>query len=658
MSTAVSTAAPSAPAAGTSDAPASVVGVDARAQRAPHAAVGALVLAAGAARLAVHLTGAEADVARWTAATAFVVAVLAAMVVSRRRRVFGRKAAARALAFIAVAAVWLTTVTAVGLSLGAVGVLMAFGYGLHLHWWREHRIDAAGDGRGERAEQAGYGSLWATHLGAPGSVLAGSRVLSETPVAGGTRMTVRLVPGKHELATAIAAYGKIRTGLGLQPTDDLIAEHHPDHDQSYIQVTVLRAAPVLTRDNVWPGPATYNPKTGTVALGPFVDGDGHAQWRVYSNDSIWGGFLVGGQGSGKTRMIEGIVMSVVASTPTVVWFADGHGETGASSRLLRDHGDYFAGTPDQLRVMLAGAHLVAAARFDDMLLDDLEGFQPTDDRPGLILVIDECHRFFCHDDIQELAANLITEYRKVGITIIAATQSGNLDRAFGTGKHADVLRSALLTGNGIVLRIKSGSIKDVLKLPYDPRDFPAIPGYARMVDEDRGAAFRGFRVTDDQLATLPQRMRWRSLNAAEAAAFGPGYGERKGQRDKAKSAALRRRQERMAGIHTPAPNTDTNPPTAPQTPQAVAELLEDVVFPVWPGSIQPEFAPTASHRKVLDAIGAGAHQPKAAMETAGLGSSRFYQLTADLLAHGWIGKDGRGPAAKYHLTNKAHGHAA
>lgn len=626
---------------------------DLSAQRAPHIAVGALVFAAGAARIAVHATGEQAQVAAWTAGTAFVVAVVAATVVHRKQRVFGPKATARALAFIAVAAVWLTAVTVTGFSLGAVGLLMAFGYGLHLHWWREHRIDATPAAtRILPADDRTYVQRWKTHIAGPGAALTGSVAMGEESVNGGARFTVQLVPGKQELATVTGAAGKIRTGLGLRATDELVIENHPTRDQSYVQVTVLESAPVLTQDNMWPGPGTYDPKTGTVALGPFVDGDGHARWRVYTSDSIWGGFLVGGQGSGKTRMMEGIVMSVVASTPTVVWFADGHGETGASSKLLRDHCDYFAGTPDQVRIMLAGAHLVAAARFDDMLIDDLEGFTPTDDRPGLIVVIDECHKFFCHDDIQELTSNLITEYRKVGITVVAATQSGNLDRAFGTGKHADALRSALLTGNGVVLRIKSGSIKDVLKLPYDPRDFPPVPGYARMVDEARGAAFRGFRVTDIQLATLPAQMRWRSLSHAEAAAFGPAYADRRDVRSKAREAALKRRQQRMAGVHTPpTASAAATPTTVP--PQAIAELLEDVVFPVWPGAMEPpKLDLSDTHKRILDAVDAGRQQPKDIQEAVGIGSSRFYQIASELQAHGYLTKSGRGPAARYSATTQ------
>lgn len=621
------------------------------AQAAPWATMGALVVAAAACRVAVNVTGAEQETALTVAGVAFTAAVVTAW--ATRRRITDRRMRHRFVAALYLAAGWLTTVTATGLTLGAVATLTIFGCGLSLLWWREHRI---GPGLPPVVVSAtDYAARWAENLASPGAALAGSKVSGEHPVAGGARFTVRLVPGKQELSTITGAIGKVRTGLGLRRTDELMAEYHPTLDQSHIQVTVLEKAPVLMRDNVWPGADAYNPTTGRVSLGPYVDGNGHATWRVYSSDSIWGGFLVGGQGSGKTRLMEGIVMSVVASTPTVVWFADGHGESGASSRLLRDHADYFAGTPDQLRAMLAGAHLVAAARLDDMMIDDLEGFTPTEARPGLIIVIDECHKFFEHDDIQELAANLITEYRKVGITIVAATQTGMLDRAFGTGKHADALRSALLTGNGVVLRIKSASIKDVLKLAFDPREFPPIAGYGRMVDEERGAAFRGFRVTDRQVVELPKRMRWRCLSVGEAAAFGPGYAKRKDVRAKAREDALRRRQARQAGVHIP-PQAAT--PTGPLSggsaaPQAVAELLEDVVFPVWPGSVEPQFEPSESHRKVLDAVAAGVTQAKEIQAAIGLSRARFYQLAPDLIAHGYLGKTGQGPAAKYHLTEKA-----
>jgi hypothetical protein len=620
------------------------------AQAAPWGAMASLVVAAGACRLAVHATGAEQETALTVAGVAFTAAVVTAW--ATRRRITDRRMRHRFMAALYLAAGWLATVTANGMSWGAVAALTILGSGLSLLWWREHRI-GPGIRPGAADDEVDYTERWAENLGCPGGALAGSKALGQQRVKGGYRFTVRLVPGKQELSTVTGAPGKIRTGLGLRRTDELMAEDHPTLDQSHIQVTILRKSPVLMRDNVWPDGGTYMPKTGRVALGPYVDGDGYATWRVYTSDSIWGGFLVGGQGSGKTRLMEAIVMSLVAATPTVVWFADGHGESGASSRLLRDHADHFAGTPDQLRAMLEGAHELAAKRLDDMQIDDLEGFTPTEDRPGLIIVVDECHKFFLHDDIQELAANLITEYRKVGITIIAATQTGFLDRAFGTGKHADALRSALLTGNGVVLRIKSASIKDVLRLAYDPREFPPIPGYGRMVDEDRGAAFRGFRVTDRQVAELPRRMRWRSLSTAEAAAFGPDYADRKNVRDRARLAALARRQARMAGIYVPSPSPVRSGSVAGESPQVVVELLEDVVFPVWPGLEQPEFTLSDSHRKVLDVVATGWHQPKDIFTAAGISSSRFYQLAADLLAHGYLMKTGQGSAARYDLTGKA-----
>ncbi|MGW1059374.1 hypothetical protein [Micromonospora rubida] len=627
------------------------------AQAAPWAAMGALVVAAAACRVAVNVTGAEQETALTVAGVAFTAAVVTAW--ATRRRIADRRMRHRFVAALYLAAGWLATVTATGLTLGAVAALTIFGCGLSLLWWREHRI-----GPGLRPERSGsavdYTARWAGNLSCAGGLLAGSAAFGQHPVTGGVRFTVRLVPGKQELSTVTGAFGKIRTGLGLQRTDELMAEHHPDRDQAHVLVTVLRRSPVLLRDNVWPDGGAYDPMTGRVALGPYVDGDGYATWRVYTSNSIWGGFLVGAQGSGKTRMMEGIVMSVVAATPTVVFFADGHGESGASSRLLRDHCDYFAGTVEQLRAMLDGVHRLAEARFDDMMIDDLEGFTPAEEHPGLIVVIDECHKFFAYDDVQELVANLITEYRKVGITVIAATQSGNLDRAFGTGRHADALRSALLTGNGVVLRIKSGSIKDVLKLSYDPRDFPDTPGYARMVDEKREVAFRGFRVTDRQVAELPRRMHWRCLSTAEATAFGPGYADRKGIRVKAKAEALRRRAARLAGVYVPpadaTPVASVTGASAP--PQVVAELLEDVVFPVWPGSVEPEFELSDSHRKLLGAVASGITQSKDIQVAISLSSARFYQLARDLLAHGYLTKEGQGHAVRYGVTGKSLAQAA
>src|SRR5690606_10204849 len=106
----------------------------------PHAAIGALVIAAAATRIAAHAVGDEQAVALGTATTAFVIAVVAATRV--RRSALTRKIKRRAYAFLAVAAAWLTGVTATELTLGAIGLLMAVGYALALYWWHIHPIPA------------------------------------------------------------------------------------------------------------------------------------------------------------------------------------------------------------------------------------------------------------------------------------------------------------------------------------------------------------------------------------------------------------------------------------------------------------------------------------------------------------------------------------
>jgi hypothetical protein len=57
------------------------------------------------------------------------------------------------------------------------------------------------------------------------------------------------------------------------------------------------------------GPRAFNPETGLINLGPFSDGEGFATWKLFTKDSMWGGFICGSTGSGKSRTIESICMA-------------------------------------------------------------------------------------------------------------------------------------------------------------------------------------------------------------------------------------------------------------------------------------------------------------------------------------------------------------
>lgn len=618
-----------------------------RTQLAPHAAVGALVVAAGAARLAVHLTGDEQVVATWVAGAAFVVGVVAATRV--RRRVLDKKSRRRALAFIAVAGGWLVSVTVAGLSLGAVGVLMAFGYGLAMHWWRQHPVGLIQP----KASRSEYQRLWAENVGCSDGPLPGSRLTSPESFSAGVRFTLRLRPGKQNLGSVVGQMENLVGGLRLLHDQELIVERHPTESKPHVLLTIVTRSPV--RDSVfWPGPEAFEPDTGCVRLGPFTDGEGVARWKAYTANRLWGGYAQGGTGSGKSRLIESVAMSLAASVshPTVILYGDG--QAGASSPLLMKHADFKARTHEQILAMLEGMHLVMLLRQDENAVEGLEGFTPTADRPGLLGIIDECHKPLSKLEnpatwqrMQYLAATIAREGGKVGVALFLASQSPTLD-AFGGAQtpNSEALRSNLLAGNGVMLRGRDPNAKTVFKVDVDPSGFPPLPGYAYLIDPDpeaRSAPFRGYYVSDEQRKVWPARIVWRSLDAGSAAAWGRSYLRRDELADEALEEARRRIAARRAGVvEQPVVPAQRQPEQAVGGDGDALEVFGGASFPSWAefetkARQEARKALKEGHEKVLAAIRAGHTSPKAIQEATGYGR-QVYNLLGDLMEAGVVTK--------------------
>lgn len=637
-----------------------------RAHVVPHAAVGALVVAAGAARLAAGLTGDDQVVATWTALSAFVIAVVAATTV--RRRVFDKRTRRRAFAFIAVAAGWLTTVTAVGLSVGAIGLLMAIGYGLSLHWWRTHPIGVPTDGGGDvvepqtqpaAVEPHRYIELWATNIGCARGRLPGSRLTDPEPIRAGIRFALMLVPGQQDLELVEGLLSKLRGGLELHRHQQLIVEAHPSLAEPHLQLTVVTRSPVTT-GVLWPGPDAFDPDTGRVKLGPYADGEGTATWRAYTSNRLWGGFIQGGTGSGKSRLIDSIAMSLASSHthPTVIWYGDGQG--GASSPMLMRHADLFAGTHQRIHAMVAAMELVMLLRQRENVETESEGFEPTPTRPGLLGIIDECHkplrkaenpRFW--EDIQRIAATISREGGKVGVALILASQEPTLNAFGGAGSpYCEALRSSLLTGNGIMLAGDDPNAKTIFEVSANPKRFPAGGGYgyvAKPADGERAALFRSYFLDDQLKKTWPERITWRSLDGLPAAAVAPGYSGRE--------RTYTDRKRVVNGM----PLTTAPTPGTPASASAGGTLdtFGGKGFPAWSAfaakltarpkpSVRPELGD--GHRKVLAAIRQGHQRPAAIMTATGYSERQVYNLLDALTAADLIRKTGYG---RYSLTDAA-----
>ncbi|MDM4722737.1 hypothetical protein QTQ03_25225 [Micromonospora sp. WMMA1363] len=622
-----------------------------RPQLVPHAAVGALVVAAGAARIAVHVTGDEQQVAVWVAGAAFVIAVVAATKV--RGRVFDRRARRRAYTFAAVAGVWLVSVTVAGLSLGAVGILMAFGYALSTHWWRSRPVGLIQ----QKTSRSEYQRLWAENVGRPDGALPGSSLRDPQPIKAGIRYTLRLRPGKQDLGMVIAAAKKLRGGLRLQADQELLIEAHPTEREPDVLLTIVTRSPI--RSSVyWPGPEAFDSASGRVILGPYADGEGRAAWRAYTENRLWGGYVQGGTGSGKSRLIESVAMSLAASAshPTVILYGDGQG--GASSPLLMAHADFRARTHQQILVMLEGMHLVMLLRQDENAIAAREGFTPTDDRPGLLGIIDECHKPMSKLEnagawqrVQYLASTIAREGGKVGVALLLASQAPTLDAFGGAGTpSAEAIRSNLLAGNGVMMRGKDPNAKTVFKVDVDPSQFPLLPGYGYLIDPApgaRSAQFRSYYLGDEQRQVWPKRIAWRSLDSGSAAAWGVTYLRRHQMAEEAVAAARQRIAARRAGVAL-----DVS--VAPVPPSTVG-AIDLQVFPSWQEFVaraeqEAQRALREGHQRVLAAIRSGCTGPKAIQAATRYSERQVHNLLGDLLEAGEIAKGGYG---RYELTGAA-----
>lgn len=614
-------------------------------QAAPPAAMGVLVLASAAVNAAQQSTGEDQAILLGTAATCVVIAVVAAY--QLKQRLNDRRAALRGSLFVATCGAWLTETVALGLSWNAVAVLTVLGTVLSLHWWRRRRIPDLTPTPPTpppmpvlpEPDVDLYAQMWADNL-ATTTDLAGSWLEGRAEIKAGWRYVLRLVPGKQSYGTVIGKLGSIISGLELKPAEDLIIERHPVLAASCLSVTIVTRSPIR-QSVLHPGAAAFNPVTGCIDLGPYTDGEGVATWRLYTSNSMWGGVIIGGTGSGKSRLLDGIAMSAAASSthPTVLWYLDG--DEGASSALLARHADHKALDPEfeQARDMLGGGLLIMKLRRAENVANGWEGFNPTAERPGILIVIDECHLPFADAEIRAMAAEIARRGRKVGVAIIAASQLGTLDTFGGAGApHSDALRSSLRAGNGVVLRMMTNSIKDVFKLDLDPSLFPDLPGYAYYVaakgSDKRIAPFRGYYVTDQLKDQWPGQITWRSLGRDEANVYGVDYLNRN-------EIAAQSREEALAWIAAMKSGTATE---ADRGLRKIAPQPEGQVFagvpqiPVWDPAkfaparkVRPRDELHRSHAAVLAALAGGAQQPKDIATAVELGERQVNNLLNELI---------------------------
>jgi len=377
-------------------------------------------------------------------------------------------------------------------------------------------------------------------------------------------------------------------------------------------------------------PADYR---GDIALGPYADGAGDALYHLYASGGMWSGVLIGGTGIGKSRIIESLAIGAMASGRTVVWFIDPQG--GASSPALAEHADWYVDESGAVDMLLA-AQRIGAARAQENTYEGWIGFTPSPARPGLLIVVDECHKIFT-PEIAKRWDGVAREFRKVGIALLAASQSPGLDTFGGI----DSLRSSIMAGNTIAMRTVSNTAGQIMAgLQVDPKTLPNIKGYGWFQDTDpsgRSAPFRN-RLAVDPGAWMAAQPEVR-LDTLAATAAGEVY-QRRAEIASANRDNLRAFVEAMrAGLPAAAPfPSSTAEPTERPNLRVVTDLDLDLPEPLRPA---PDGLSEAE-RAVCSALADGAESPKDLAEATSYTERHVNNLLRPLIDRGIAVKIGRG----------------
>jgi hypothetical protein len=555
------------------------------------------------------------------------------------------------------ASAWLAT-TPFGVTIEQAGALLAADYAFGAAWWRANRIGCPlPDAIEEPAEEEiteidEIVADWDQYVACDGGPLPKSRLVNPQITPHTQSFELEFWRGRQSLSTAFANLEKIAGGLD-RDVDEIILEGPPKvpgqrRSAARARFQVITNSPIAGDVN-FTGPRRDG---GMLNLGPFADGAGDASWRLYTPGSMWSGVIIGGTGIGKSRLVENIAISALSGGDTIIIYVDPQG--GVSSPALADNARVFipgVNIDMLLEALLAGI----AARGEENAAEGWIGFTASSERPGILTIIEECHRPFADKETAAKASYVAREGRKVGFALLTVSQYPGLV-TFGNN---EALRSSIMEGNGIVLRSTSNQTKGLMPgLDVDPKTLPKIPGYGYILGSaengSRTAPFRNRDTGDDSEATG----RWLAAQPAPqidpllANAFARSRGgflfdevddATAQRRDLARARVEAMRNGLDPDVVAPRPTVAlTRPaPTAAATDEELGELIE---FPraLTAEQVRTPHRPTrteelsASQQAVLEAVALGATRPSEIEEHTGLKHRRVAELLKELVAAGYL----------------------
>lgn len=621
-----------------------------RRQVAPHA-ITAGVLGAGVAAEAVAAAGSSpAGLSAILAGVGFPLAAAVAQQTRRRRPRWARRALIGGLT----AAGWLTTAP-FGVGLEQTALLVGVEYALAARWWQVNRPgypnpDATTPATvDEPVSTAGQVIMdWREFVGSQGGPLPGSSLSLPAPTRHGYAFTLQLSRGKQTITGARNALDKISTGLEYDVASLIVEAFPPDPatgktPTSRCRLQVITDSPIRG-DVMFDGPRRRN---GLLDIGPYADGNGEAPWRLYSEDSMWGGVIIGKTRSGKSRVAENLAISALSGGDTVIWFLDP--QYGASSPALAKVADWCV-SQDGADDMLQAALAIGDARGRENSLERIQGFTPSPERPGLLIFVDECHRVFQDPAAAKQWAFIARELRKVGVVIVCLSQYIGLETFGGS----EPLRGGVMAGNAMCMKVNSANGQQLMAgLTVNPLFLPDIPGYGYTVGSEetgiRTAPFRNRLVNKgDAEGWLEAQPRPPLDMLAQTATLiaGTAYRDRHAATEDGREES-RAFVEALRGGHLPA-GVLVGSATKTHTAEVAGEMGVVIQFPrgITPEDLQrpaytsrpgtPAGVLTGSRKQVYDAVAAGATRPTEVEERVDLGPRRVADILKDLVESGHL----------------------
>jgi hypothetical protein len=310
------------------------------------------------------------------------------------------------------------------------------------------------------------------------------------------------------LEDAIAAFYDV-------PPDHVSVEPPKSRSHRRAHVTILTEVDAHEREERWDGRSTYNPHDGTFDLGRYADSKkSHWQMNVpYSGAA--GGLSAGVVGSGKTGTLHVVACETGQAKLCVECLAEQSCQECDKRRIAaiwmgdpqrqpfgvyRGRADLTAWGPMSCVRMLHWMHTAGrnrAAVMGQMEWTDHLGrtnhgkgwFDPTPQFPLVVGVIDEWPMITGDPELAAwavpLAVDILSEFRKVGLTLVLGTQEADVDIL---GERA--MREALTAFNTCVHRTDRYA-KQMLGIEGDPTHLaPGVPGLSYLNGKDRRSGIR------------------------------------------------------------------------------------------------------------------------------------------------------------------------